>query len=70
MMRAMDEPAEYKITQEDILIMLKYLRHTAPEHATPEKAIHLLEQRKIHYEKLEELYPEMIEEILKDFEER
>lgn len=65
----MSDP-EYKITQEDILAMLRFLRHTAPEHATPEKAIFLLEQRKMHYEKLEELYPEVIEDILKDFEER
>jgi hypothetical protein len=63
----MNEP-EYKITEEDILAMLKYLRHTAPEHATPEKAIFLLEQRHLHYKKLEDLYPEVIEETLKDFE--
>lgn len=59
---------EYKITEEDVLAMLKQLRHTAPEHATPEKAIFLLEQRYIQYKNLEELYPEHIEEILKDFE--
>ncbi len=29
----MDEP-EYKISKEDILAMLKQLRHTAPEYAT------------------------------------
>lgn len=63
----MDEP-KYKTTQEDILIMLKHLRHTAPEHATPEKAIYLLNQQHRHYESLEDLYPELIEEILKDFE--
>jgi hypothetical protein len=33
----MDEP-EYQITEEDVLVMLKHLRHAAPEHATPEKA--------------------------------
>jgi hypothetical protein len=60
--------SEYKPTEEDILAMLKKLRHTAPEHATPEKAIFLLEQQHVHYETLEELYPELIEEILKDFE--
>ncbi len=63
----MSEP-EYKITQEDILVMLKHLRHIAPEHATPEKAVFLLEQQHLHYKGLEELYPEVIEEILKDFE--
>lgn len=65
----MDNP-EYKITEDDVLTMLKYLRHTAPEHATPEKAIFLLEQRSVHYKNLEDLHPELIEEILKDFETR
>ena len=65
----MDEP-EYQITKDDVAKMLHYLRLSAPEHATPEKAIFLLEQKKIHYEKLHQLYPEVIEEILKDFEKR
>lgn len=30
---------------------LKYLRLNLPEHATPEKAIFLLEQRHAHYKK-------------------
>lgn len=63
----MDKP-EYKITEDDVLAMLKYLRHTAPEHATPEKAIFLLEQQSVYYKNLEDLYPELIEEKLKDFE--
>jgi hypothetical protein len=63
----MSEP-EFKPSQDDILAMLKHLRHIAPEHATPEKAIFLLEQQHAHYKALEELYPELIEEILKDFE--
>jgi hypothetical protein len=62
------DKSEYKITEEDILAMLKQLRYVAPEHATPEKAIFLLEQRRMHYKNIEELYPELIEEILKDFE--
>lgn len=63
----MDEP-KFQTTKEDVLVMLKFLRHTAPEHATPEKAIFLLNQQRVHYENLEDLYPELIEEILKDFE--
>jgi hypothetical protein len=62
--------SEYKPTEDEILAMLKHLRHTAPEYATPEKAIFLLEQQRVHLENLEELYPEMIEELLKDFESR
>lgn len=65
----MNEP-EYEITKEDIEAMLKYLRHTAPEHATPEKSIYLLEFHHRRYKALEELHPELIEEILKDFESR
>jgi tRNA(Ile)-lysidine synthase TilS/MesJ len=64
----MSEP-EYEITKEDIVAMLHYLRLTAPEHATPEKAIYLLDHYNIHLKKLEDLYPEVIEDILKDFEE-
>ena len=62
------DKSEYKITEDDVLAMLKYLRHTAPEHATPEKAIFLLEQQSVYYKNLEDLYPELIEEKLKDFE--
>jgi hypothetical protein len=65
----MSEP-EYKITKDDILVMLRYLRRTAPEYATPEKAIYLLEHYNIHYKALEELYPDMIEQLLSNFETR
>lgn len=65
----MDE-SEYKITPEDVQSMLKYLRLNVPEHATPEKAVYLLEQRYVHYKNLEELYPELIEDILEGFEQR
>lgn len=63
----MSEP-EYKITKEDVEKMLRYLRLVLPEHATPEKAIFLLEQQHIHYENIEKLQPELIESILQDFE--
>ena len=65
----MSEP-EYEITKDDIAKMLHWLRLNLPDHATPEKAIFLLEQQKIHTEKLEELYPETVEKMLQDFEER
>ena len=61
--------SDYQYPQEDIESMLRYLRLNLPEHATPEKAIFLLEQNKVHIESLEELHPEVIEEMLKDFEE-
>lgn len=65
----MEDP-EYQITKEDTLVMLKHLRHAAPEYATPENAIKLLVWQRTHYKALEELHPELIEEILKDFESR
>lgn len=60
--------ANYKITEDDILKMMKHLRFIAPEHATPEKAIHLLERRKIQLEVIEKLKPQQVEELLKDLE--
>lgn len=62
----MDEP-EYKITEQDTLVMLKALRHVAPEHATPEKAIFILDQLHIRDMTTEDLTLELITEILKDF---
>lgn len=63
------EDDEYETTKEDVEGMLRYLRLNLPQHATPEKAVYLLEQRKAHYKELEKLHPEVIEEILNDFEE-
>lgn len=63
----MDNP-EYKITEEDILAMMRYLRTVSPKDATPEKAIYLLEHYNTHLKKLEELHREVIESILEDFE--
>ncbi len=63
----MDGPI-YKITEEDVLKKLAELRHTLPEHATPEKAIYLLEQQHIYYSDLDEMHPDMMRDILKDFE--
>jgi len=65
----MSEP-EYNITKDDIAVMVRYLRATAPEYAPPEKAIFLLEHYDIHYKNLEALHPGMIEELLKGFEKR
>lgn len=60
--------SEYEPTEDDVLTVFKYLRHTAPEHATPENAAKLLEWRHVHYKNVEDLYPELIEEILNDLE--
>ncbi len=63
----MSEP-EYKITQEDILVALRYLRLNLPDYATPEKAIQLLQHYRGHMEALAKLYPEEVEKILHDLE--
>lgn len=55
---------EYQSSKEDVAIVLKYLMKIAPEFATPENAAKLLENEKIRIEKLEELYPELIEQML------
>jgi hypothetical protein len=60
--------AEYKKTDEDILVALRYLRLNLPAYATPENAIKLLKQMHGHYKSLEELHPEVVEEMLKDLE--
>lgn len=60
---------EYKITDEDVLSMLKYLRLHLPEYATPKNAIFLLENQKEYFKNLEEIDPEVIEEVLKKLEE-
>lgn len=61
---------EYKITDEDILAMLKYLRLHLPEYATPKNAIFLLENQKEYFKNLGEVDPEVIEEVLKGLEEK
>ena len=65
----MSEP-EYEITKDDVEKMLRWLRLNIPEYATPEKAILLLEQQKMHIDKLEELHPDVIRQKLEDLERR
>ena len=66
-MAAMDD-ARFEITEEDILAMLKLLRHISPSQATPEIAIHLLERKYAQIKAAEELQANWIEEMLKDLE--
>ena len=60
---------EYQVTDEDILAMLKYLRLHLPEYATPKNAIFLLKNQQQYFKNLEEIDPEVIEEVLKGLEE-
>lgn len=59
---------EYKLTDEDVLAMLKYLRLNLPEYATPENAIFLLKNQKDYFKNLEEIDPEEIQKILDELE--
>ena len=59
---------EYKITDEDVLAMIKYLRLHLPEYATPKNAIFLLENQKEYFKNLEEIDPEVIEDVLSKLE--
>ena len=59
---------EYKITDEDVLAMLKYLRLHLPEYATPKNAIFLLKNQKEYFKNLEEIDPKVIEDILSNLE--
>ena len=59
---------KYKITDEDVLAMLKYLRLHLPEYATVENALFLLKNQQLHYKNLEQTNPEVIEDILKKLE--
>jgi hypothetical protein len=61
---------EYKITKDDILAMLRYLRINLPMYATPENAIKILDQDSRYYKNLEEIDPKEIEKILQDLEDR
>jgi len=59
---------EYKITKEDVLSMLKYLRYHLPEYATPQNATSLLKNQQKYLKQLEEIDPHTIEEVLKNLE--
>jgi len=59
---------EYKITEKDVLSMLKYLRYHLPEYATPQNAIFLLKNQQEYFKHLEKIDPLAIEEVLKNLE--
>jgi len=59
---------EYKITDEDVLSILKYLRFHLPEYATPQNATFLLKNQQKYFKHLEEIDPLAIEAVLKTLE--
>ncbi len=59
---------EYKPTEDDILKMLHYLRLNLPDYATPENALTLLKQYQGHFEALQKLHPEELENVMNNLE--
>jgi hypothetical protein len=58
----------YEPTDEDILVVMRYLRLNLPEYAVPENAVKLLHFYKGFYDALEKMHPDQVEKILKDLE--
>lgn len=63
----MSDP-EYHETKEDVLSMLHYLRVHLPKYATPENATKLLNYYHGYLRAMSDLYPEEVEQVLKDLE--
>lgn len=59
---------EYQISEEDIESVIKYLKIIAPDRATPEVAIEILERMYARTHMLEHYDAKAVEEILKDLE--
>lgn len=64
------DDTEYKYTEEDVVIALRFLRLHLPTYATPENAIKVLVYVREHMRNLEELSPEEIEKTLQNLEGR
>lgn len=58
----------YQINEKDIDTVLGILRRTDPDHATPEKAIELLESIQAGVHSIAEGNPQMLETLLKEIE--
>lgn len=54
----------YEINEKDIEAVIRFLKATDPEHATPEMAIALLEHFQAKYHDLSHTDPEKLAEIL------
>ncbi|HUD19583.1 MAG TPA: hypothetical protein VMR81_04020 [Patescibacteria group bacterium] len=56
----------YQLNEKDIDGVLKFLKATDPEHATPEMAMALLEHLKAHYHTMAHFEPEELEKEYKE----
>lgn len=55
---------DYQLNKGDVQVMLHWLRTNLPDKATPENAVWLLAQHKLHIDLLETYHPEVIEDML------
>lgn len=58
--------AGYEINEKDIEAVIRFLKETDPENATPEMAISILEHLKGQFHTLAHENPEKLREILKN----
>ena len=59
---------KYEINEKDIDAVLRFLKTTDPENATPEKAIEILEKWQAGVHMLGHVNPEALEELHKELE--
>jgi len=57
---------DYKITEQDIESVIRYLKIYDPENATPEKAISMLEDLQTGIHMLAHNNPELLEKLYKE----
>lgn len=56
----------YQITEKDIDVVLRFLKATDPEHATPEMAIEILEHLHTTFHTMSHTDPDALEKIYED----
>ena len=56
----------YQLNEKDIDSMIRFLKATDPEHATPEMAIDILEHLKAGVHTMADLDPEKLKEIFEE----
>ncbi len=56
----------YQITEKDIDVVLRFLKATDPDHATPEMAIEILEQLHTTFHTMSHTNPDALAKIYED----
>jgi len=59
--------SRYQINEKDIDSVIRFLKITDPEHATPEMAIELLEYLQVTFHTMRHEDPDMLAKIYEDF---